>query len=54
MTEPVARTVELMREALERASYYIARLETAHRGLRVTDMEEACSAWLAAKKKVAK
>ena len=34
--------IELMREALECAAYYIERLETAHRGSPVRDLDEAC------------
>lgn len=34
-----------LREALTRADYYINRLEAAHRGHVVRDLDEACNAW---------
>ena len=34
-----------LRDALERADYYINRLEAAHRGHVVRDLDEACCAW---------
>jgi hypothetical protein len=37
--------IELQRNALERADYYIKRLYDAHRGRVVRDLDEACCAW---------